>query len=138
MNLRPRIPRSIAVGTADLRKGYPSGRSPVGDPPDIARSSGLVDGYGQVTISRANIGIMKDRVLSASDFKATCLSCLGEVEQSGESITITRRGRPVAVLSPAARTAGKSPRNSWARKARVVGDIVDADTSALWGAAEPR
>ncbi len=67
---------------------------------------------------------MKERVLSASEFKAKCLACLTEVERFGEPITITRRGLPVAVLGPAKRTAYKSPRNSWARKARIVGDIV--------------
>ncbi len=81
---------------------------------------------------------MKDRVLSASDFKAACLACIGEVEQSGDCITITRRGRPVAVLSPVKAATGKSPANSWARKARITGDIVNADTSALWDVADPR
>jgi prevent-host-death family protein len=78
---------------------------------------------------------MKDRVLSASEFKARCLACLGEIEQSGEPITITRRGRPVAVLGPAKHGVPKSPRNTWARKGRIVGDIVNVDTSALWEAA---
>ena len=75
---------------------------------------------------------MKERVLSASEFKAKCLACLGEIEQFGEPITITRRGRPVAVLGPAKRTVWKSPRNSWAHKGKIVGDIVNTDTSGLW------
>jgi len=75
---------------------------------------------------------MKERVLSASEFKAKCLACLSEIEQFGEPITITRRGRPVAVLSPVKRTALKSPRNSLAHKGRIVGDIVNNDTSVLW------
>jgi prevent-host-death family protein len=75
---------------------------------------------------------MKERVLSASEFKAKCLACLGEIEQFGEPITITRRGRPVAVLGPAKRTVQKSPRNRWAHKGKIVGDIVNKDTSALW------
>jgi prevent-host-death family protein len=78
------------------------------------------------------IRIMKERVLSASEFKAKCLACLGEIEQFGEPITITRRGRPVAVLGPAKRTVWKSPRNSWAHKGKIVGDIVNMDTSGLW------
>ena len=80
------------------------------------------------------MGTMKERVLSASEFKAKCLACLGEIEQSGESIIITRRGRPVAVLGPAKTNVRKSPRNSWARKGRIVGDIVNADLSTLWEA----
>ena len=81
--------------------------------------------------------IVKERVLSASEFKAKCLACLGEIEQFGEPITITRRGRPVAVLGPATHSAGKSPRDSWARKGRIVGDIMNADTSVLWDVAGP-
>ena len=67
---------------------------------------------------------MKERVLSASEFKAKCLACLDDIERFGERITVTRRGRPVAVLAPAPRAAAKSPRNSWARKASIEGDIV--------------
>jgi antitoxin (DNA-binding transcriptional repressor) of toxin-antitoxin stability system len=73
-----------------------------------------------------------ERVLSASEFKAKCLACLGEIEQFGEAITITRRGRAVAVLGPVKSAPRKSPRNSWARKGRILGDIVNGDTSALW------
>lgn len=81
---------------------------------------------------------MKERVLSASEFKAKCLACLGEIERFGEPITITRRGRPVAVLGPAKRSIHKSPRDSWARKGSILGDIVNADTSALWAVAESK
>ena len=56
----------------------------------------------------------------------------GRNPQTGEPITITRRGLPVAVLGPSKLRAWKSPKDSWARKARIVGDIVNADTSGLW------
>ena len=85
-----------------------------------------------MTIWPVIIRIMKERVLSASKFKAKCLACLSEIEQFGEPITITRRGRPVAVLGPVKRTVHKSPRNSWAHKGQIVGDIVNKDTSGLW------
>ena len=75
---------------------------------------------------------MKERVLSASEFKAKCLACLGEVEKFGAPITITRRGRPVAILGPAKHSTRKSPRNSWAHKGQIVGDIVNRGTSVLW------
>jgi antitoxin (DNA-binding transcriptional repressor) of toxin-antitoxin stability system len=81
---------------------------------------------------------MNERVLSASEFKAKCLACLGEVEQFGEAITITRRGRVVAVLGPPKHPAWKSPRDSWARRGRISGDIVNGDMSALWEIAGPR
>jgi prevent-host-death family protein len=88
-----------------------------------------------MTISLAIMGFVKERVLSASECKAKFLACLGEIEQFGEPITITRRGRPVAVLGPVKRGARKSPQNSWARKGRILGDIVNGDAS-LWEAAK--
>ena len=41
------------------------------------------------------------RVVGATEFKAKCLALLDEVEERGETLTITRRGKPIAVLSPA-------------------------------------
>jgi prevent-host-death family protein len=73
-----------------------------------------------------------ERVMSASEFKAKCLACLTEIEQSGESITITRRGRPVAVLGPTKQRPGKSLRGRWKGKIQVIGDIENLDTSDLW------
>ena len=75
---------------------------------------------------------MKARAVSATEFKAKCLAFLAEIEERGEPITITKRGLPVAVLGPVGRGAWKSPRDSWARRARIVGDIVNDDTSGLW------
>ena len=78
---------------------------------------------------------MRQRVLTATEFKAKCLACLHEMEKDGEPITITRRGRPVAVLGPAKVKALKSPRDSWAGKIRIVGDIVN--TNIFWECAGP-
>ena len=77
---------------------------------------------------------MKTRVVSATEFKAKCLSLLDDIEQQAELITITRRGVPVAVLGPVKKKAWKSSKNSWAGRARIVGDIVNTDTSDLWDA----
>lgn len=74
-------------------------------------------------------------VVSATEFKAKCLALLDEIEQRGVKITVTRRGQPVAVLGAASKEAWKSPANSWADKARIAGDIVNADTSDLWDVA---
>jgi len=75
---------------------------------------------------------MKTRVVNATEFKAKCLAFLDDIQERGEPITITRRGLPVAVLGPASKRAWKSPRNSWEGKARIIGDIVNVDTSSLW------
>ena len=73
-----------------------------------------------------------NRLVSATEFKAKCLSLIDEVEQGGGAITITRRGHPVAVLGPSSKAGWKSPRGIWAGKVRIVGDIVNTDTSGDW------
>ncbi len=40
--------------------------------------------------------VMSTRTVSASRFKAQCLAMLDEVAATGEEITVTKRGRPVA------------------------------------------
>ncbi|WP_447970196.1 type II toxin-antitoxin system Phd/YefM family antitoxin [Nitrospira sp. M1] len=40
------------------------------------------------------------REIQASELKAKCLAILDEVAQQGESITILKRGKPVAQLIP--------------------------------------
>lgn len=79
---------------------------------------------------------MKSRMVTATEFKAKCLSLIDEIEEQGSAITVTRRGRPVAVLGPVANRSLQSPRNSWAGKARIEGDIVNIDSSELWEAAK--
>lgn len=74
---------------------------------------------------------MKNRAVSATEFNAKCLAYLDEIEQNGGPITITRRGRPVAVLGRAKQARWKSPANSWAGKVEIVGDIVNVDMSDL-------
>jgi len=76
--------------------------------------------------------VQGNRVVSATELKAKCLSLLDEIEQDGVAITVTRRGRPIAVLGPTPKNSWKSPRDSWCRKARIVGDIVNTGTSSVW------
>lgn len=40
------------------------------------------------------------KTIAASAFQAKCLRIINEMGDDGESVTITNRGRPVAVLSP--------------------------------------
>lgn len=43
---------------------------------------------------------MSTRPISATEFKARCLRIIQEMHRDGCRVTITRRGCPVAVLSP--------------------------------------
>lgn len=51
-------------------------------------------------MSASVVGV--ERTISATQFKARCLSLLDEVAESGEEIVVTKRGRPVARLVPLA------------------------------------
>lgn len=75
---------------------------------------------------------MKNRTVTATEFKAKCLAMLDEVDKQGSTVTVTKRGKAVAVLTRGSQTVWKNPANSWARKGRIVGDIVDLDTSSSW------
>jgi antitoxin (DNA-binding transcriptional repressor) of toxin-antitoxin stability system len=47
---------------------------------------------------------------------------------------VTKRGRPVATVSAAKKTAWRSPAGILAGQGKIVGDIVNFDTSELWDA----
>jgi prevent-host-death family protein len=72
------------------------------------------------------------RVITATEFKAKCLALLDEVDERGDTIIVTKRGRPVATLKPVKAKRWKSPAGSWAGKVEIVGDIVNTDDSHLW------
>ena len=77
---------------------------------------------------------MKTRVIGATEFKAKCLSLLDEIEEEGGTVTVTKRGRPVATIGPARKQALKSPKGILSGKVKITGDIVHVDTSELWDA----
>ena len=70
--------------------------------------------------------------ISASEFKAKCLALLDEVGTTGGTITITRRGRPLATVRPARQRAWKSIEGAWVGKVSLPEDFVERDTSRVW------
>ena len=76
---------------------------------------------------------MKHQQVSATDFKAKCLALLDEVNESGGSVTITKRGKPVAILQPVAKKAPfKSLRGILKGQLEIVGDIVHFSGADDW------
>ena len=71
--------------------------------------------------------------MTATEFKAKCLSVLDEVEKSGNTVTVTKRGRPVATVRRAPKVRWKSIEGSWAGKVEILGDIMEPMTH-LWDA----
>ena len=68
------------------------------------------------------------RTLAASEFKSKCLSILDEVAETGEPITISKRGKPVAQLFPAISRGKISPQESLRGTVEIIGDIVEPTT----------
>jgi prevent-host-death family protein len=61
--------------------------------------------------------------MAAGDFKAQCLAVMDQVLETGESVLITKHGKPVAKLVPAQNSADDIF-GYMAGKVKVVGDIV--------------
>lgn len=49
-------------------------------------------------------------------------------------VNANRRGRPVAILQPVKKKNWKSPKGAWIGKVRIVGDIVEFDSTRFWDA----
>lgn len=71
-------------------------------------------------------------VVNATEFKAKCLALLDQVDAEGGTITITKRGRPVAVVGPVRKERWKSPAGMWAGKIKFPDNLESLDTSDLW------
>jgi prevent-host-death family protein len=76
---------------------------------------------------------MKDRILPVSEFKAKCLRLLEDVAQQGNVLTITKRGQPIARVTPCTRSA-RSLAGTWKGSVRIRGDIVHFSTAEEWEA----
>ncbi len=75
--------------------------------------------------------------VTATEFKTRCLALIDEIAKTGDTIVVTRHGKPVAQLVPPARKPWKSPAGSLAGEIKIIGDIVNYDTSHLWNALKP-
>ncbi|OLE10802.1 MAG: hypothetical protein AUG89_11260 [Acidobacteria bacterium 13_1_20CM_4_56_7] len=60
--------------------------------------------------------------IPAGQFKAKCLAIMDRVQKTGESVLITKRGKPVAQLLPASEL--EDVFGYMAGKVKIVGDIV--------------
>ena len=61
--------------------------------------------------------------VKASEFKAKCLALMDEVARTGESLVITKNGKPVAMLAPYGRKRA-SLAGLHRDSVRILGDIV--------------
>lgn len=75
---------------------------------------------------------MKHQVVSVTEFKAKCIGLLNQIGQEGGTLTVTKRGRPLATVGPVKRKPFKSPEGSLIGKIKIVGDLDQIDNSNLW------
>ncbi len=65
----------------------------------------------------------KAREMKASEFKAKCLKVMDEIAKTGESVVITKNGKPVSRLVPYVQRP-KSLFGIHQNSVRITGDIV--------------
>lgn len=70
--------------------------------------------------------------MAISEFKAKCIAVLREAQQTGESILVTRRGRPFARVEPVRETPSERSLGVFKGRMKIHGDIVHTDSSADW------
>ncbi len=64
----------------------------------------------------------KERTIPASQFRNQCLHLMDEINETGDTLIVTKHGRPVAIVRPANRDKG----SLWGfmqGTTRVLGDI---------------
>jgi prevent-host-death family protein len=79
---------------------------------------------------------MRIERISISDFKATCLAVLERVRKTRVSILVTKRGQPIAQITPPSEEALAEGRvfGAMAGTATIVGDLVEPIATDDWEA----
>ncbi len=77
---------------------------------------------------------MKQVSMAASEFKAKCLRILDDVAATGDSLIITKRGRPIAKVT-ALQTGRKPMMGRWKGKGKIKGNLVDISAEGEWESA---
>jgi prevent-host-death family protein len=70
--------------------------------------------------------------IQASKFKARCLALMDHVARTGETLTITKNGKPVAELRPHRPPRAKSLIGLYKGQIEITGDIVSPIDVELW------
>lgn len=72
---------------------------------------------------------MGQKVLKISVFKAKCIETLRAIERDGESVVVTLRGKPIAIVQPIVQ---KRALGQLRGECEIHGDIVKADFDEEW------
>lgn len=75
------------------------------------------------------------REMNTTEFRAKCLAVLNEVATTGDTVTVLKRGKPVARVVPAVAEAAEYPQWTLRGRGRSVGDIISSPlASEEWDA----
>jgi antitoxin (DNA-binding transcriptional repressor) of toxin-antitoxin stability system len=72
--------------------------------------------------------------IQASEFKAKCLALMDQVARTGETIVVTKNGKPVAELHAHRPPRAASPFGLHKGKTQILGDIIEPTDTGLWNA----
>ena len=74
------------------------------------------------------------KMIGAAEFKAHCLRILDEVERTGEPVTITKRGKPVAEVKAVEKPETEAaPLFGFMKGSiQILGDIVESPLDPDW------
>jgi prevent-host-death family protein len=76
--------------------------------------------------------VLRMATIQASEFKAKCLALMDHVARTGETLTITKNGKPVAELRPHRPPRAKSLIGLHKGQIAITGDIVSPIGADLW------
>ena len=74
------------------------------------------------------------QTIQASKFKAKCLALMDQVARTGETILVTKNGRPGAELRPHRGPRAKSLIGLHKGRIKIHGDIISPIGTELWEA----
>jgi len=72
--------------------------------------------------------------IQASAFKAKCLALMDQVARTGETIVVTKNGRPVAELRPHRPPRARSLIGLHRGQVKIRGDIISPVAARRWEA----
>ena len=74
------------------------------------------------------------QTMQASQFKARCLALMDEIAKTGESILITKHGKPIAELKAHQAPRAASLMDIHKEKIEILGDIIAPAFEGEWDA----
>ncbi|MEO8313769.1 MAG: type II toxin-antitoxin system prevent-host-death family antitoxin [Pseudomonadota bacterium] len=72
--------------------------------------------------------------IQASEFKAKCLGLMDQVARTGETILVTKNGKPIAELRPHRPPRARSIIGIHKGQMEILGDIISPVGKSLWKA----